>query len=158
MYIAKESICCTLCFIALKKVMCKWYCSDATTITTIHNWFKRFIKAMFAENQRCHPIRLRYIDRCKVWIPRLPTETVLRAIYFSKRFFLKKRFEFCTKKCSIENTFDLIDLQLSRSLDFGRKFFSPFDGTGKVYELLPQDETIHSAKYWSISLTNWEPP
>lgn len=77
--------------------------------------------------------------------------------FTSPRDSFLKMLEFSTKNCSIENTLDLrtIDLQLSRNLDFRRNFFSPFDGTGKVYELLPQcEEVIKSAKYRSISLTN----
>lgn len=76
--------------------------------------------------------------------------------FSSPRDSFLKMLEFCTKNCSIENTLDLrtIDLQLSRNLDFRRNFFSPFDGIGKVYELLPQCETINSVKYRSISLIN----
>ncbi|CAK9808954.1 Histone-lysine N-methyltransferase SETMAR [Anthophora quadrimaculata] len=98
--------------------ICTVYGSGATTITTVHNWFKRFrvgnvelkdedrsgrptttntdlIKAMLAESPRYsvreivdatniprttvpnHLIRLEYVNRCKVWVPHLFTETGL---------------------------------------------------------------------------------
>ena len=90
---------------------------NATNIlkTTIHNYL----------------IRMKYVNRCKVWIPQslteidfmnhistcdfLPSPTTWKRSFFKEACHLETRLEFCIKMCN-ENALDLriVDVQLLR--------------------------------------------